>query len=668
VKIINTFICTLFCTLLISSCGDSQYRLFNPAKPDLIDPSMELDRKDYQDMMGKKGDKVGDAGQPMVNAKTGNVIEPPVPALAEILAAPKPPKIADTQLVSIAVTDDVPLKDVLIELARLANVDVEIDSGITGGISFRAKDRPFNEVIDRIADLAGLRYSIKNNIMRIERDTPYVETYSLDFLNLDRSSMSNVNISTSVLASNDVGSLSSGNGGGGGNVSGTGTGSSGGGGGGSSGIGGGGGSGSGRGFFNGSTSNVTSKADSDFWVQFEAGVKSILTYKEVRRVSGVDVAAQPESPVAAQPGTPPATAGTAGAPGPIANLPALTPNNPAPASKDDSTAPIPGAFYIINREASTLTVSATEKQHTLVKEFLKKIQNNASAQVLIEAKIVEVSLNDQFQSGIDWNKLGNNTVNFTSSFAGVADKANIATLATNVDNIGHSGIDLNGAVNLAQAFGTTRTLSSPRLHAINNQEAVLTFAQNQVYFTLNVQQNQVAINNGSTNTITVNSTPHTVPIGIILALQPSINTETSEVTLSVRPTLSRITGQVTDPAVAFTLAQAAAQHIDVTGINSTLPVIEVRELDSILKLKSGQVMVIGGLMENKAADTDTGVPYAQDVPVVGHLFKGTDKSSNLKELVIFIRATIVNSNGNAAAADKEVYEKYSKDPRPLNFK
>jgi general secretion pathway protein D len=641
----NKFLGVLVCLMLTASCTDSR-NLFNPDDPEMIDPARGLSRDDYQNMLGDQ--KIGEAGGPSVSTATGNVIEPPVPDLAAILAAPKPPKIADTQLVSLAVTDDVPLKDVLIELARLANVDVEIDSGITGGISFRAKDRPFNEVIDRIADLAALRYSIKNNILRVERDTPYVNIYSLDFLNIDRSAQSNVNISTSVLSETDVAGST-----GGGGSGGSGSSSSGGGARGSSGGGGGGG----NGFNNGSTSNITTKADSDFWKQFSEGIKRILTYKEVRRISNADVAEQPASPVAS--GAQPANAGA------MTNLPSL--DGGGSSGSGGNNEPVAGSFFIINREASTMTVSATEKQHELISHFLKKIQTNASAQVLIEAKIVEVSLNDQFQSGIDWSKLGNSVVNFTSSFAGVSDVANIATLNLNAQNVGGTGTDLTGAVNLAQAFGTTRTLSSPRLHAINNQQAVLTFAQNQVYFTLNVQQNQATSAGGTTNTITLNSTPHTVPIGIILTLQPSVNSETSEITLSVRPTLSRVTGQVTDPAVAFTLAQAAALGIAVDGISSTLPVIEVRELDSILKLKSGQVMVIGGLMENRADNTDTGVPYAQDVPVVGHLFKGTDKSSNLKELIIFIRATIVNSGGNAAPADKGVYEKFNYDPRPLKF-
>ncbi len=624
------------CVLLTASCVGSPYELFHPEDPSLIDPSMQLDRKDYQNLT----DPAYNAGEKALSAE---LMEPPIPDLAEILAAPKPPKLGETKLVSIAVTDDVPLKDVLVELARLATVDIEIDAGITGGISFRAKDRPFNEVIERIADLASLRYSMKDGILRVERDTPYVQIYSLDFLNLNRSSESNVNVSTSVL-STTVG------GGGGGETGGAGGGTTGGGGatGGSSGGGGAGG------LSNGSSSSVTAKADSDFWAQFEESVKRILTYREPRRTSDIRIAEQPGAP------PPPPPVGPDGAPLPAAAAPVIV--APAPVTEEIiSNKPLPNSFYIINREASTMTVSATDRQHTLIKEFLRRIQTNASAQVLIEAKIVEVTLSDQFQSGIDWRRLGGDEFNFTSAFGGVTDPTNIATFTLKPNN------DLSSAVELIQNFGTTRTLSSPRLHAINNQQAVLTFAENQVYFRLTIQNNTSTSTTGSTNTLTVNSTPHTVPIGIILALQPSVNMETNEVTLSVRPTLSRITGEVSDPAVAFALAEAADAGIDITGISSTLPIIEVRELDSILKLKSGQVMVIGGLMQDKATNNDSGLPYVSQVPVFGSLFQGTSKLSELSELVIFIRATIVNTNGSADPADKSLYHKFTKDPRPVQF-
>src|SRR5262249_965154 len=151
---------------------------------------------------------------------------------------------------------------------------------------------------------------------------------------------------------------------------------------------------------------------------------------------------------------------------------------------------------------------------------------------------------------------------------------------------------------------------------------------------------------GATNPITdltVNSEIKTVPIGIILTLQPSINLDSDEVTLNVRPTLSRVVEFVPDPAVAFLASQAAST----SGISNQVPVVEGRELDSILKLKSGQVMVIGGLMEDKNINTDSGLPGVSRVPFLGNFFKGVDKQNNLRELVIFIRATIVDSTGNA---------------------
>src|SRR5207247_1132199 len=133
---------------------------------------------------------------------------------------------------------------------------------------------------------------------------------------------------------------------------------------------------------------------------------------------------------------------------------------------------------------------ATGRQHDLLQQFLKQMQVNVSSQVLIEAKIVEVTLDNEFQSGIDWTKLGGNKIGF------VADLPTPATTA-----ISHQGnfnfgtphqlaftnnIDLTAAVQLVENFGTTRTLSSPRLHATNNQQAILTFTQNDVFFSLQV--------------------------------------------------------------------------------------------------------------------------------------------------------------------------------------
>jgi general secretion pathway protein D len=313
----------------------------------------------------------------------------------------------------------------------LANVDIELGSGLDkSGVNLRATDRPFNEVIERISTLANLRYSVTGNSIRIERDLPYIKNYSLDFLNIVRSSNSSYNVSTSVLSGGGSGS--------GGSSGSSGGGSSGG----SSGGGSGGSSGSGTVGTSGSNSAITTQAESDLWAALEASVTEILSYN----------AAGTEDSTAA-----PAAAAGGGASGRSSN-------------------------FVINRQAGVLSVNATEKQHEMVQRFLTLMSRNSSAQVLIEAKIVEVSLSDQFLSGVDWTKVlgdkGKSNIDLGTNRATLTS----FTAPANPFSISLAGDDLNAVITATQHFGTTHTLSSPRLAAINNQQAVLTFATNEVFF------------------------------------------------------------------------------------------------------------------------------------------------------------------------------------------
>ncbi|MDX2074472.1 MAG: secretin N-terminal domain-containing protein [Alphaproteobacteria bacterium] len=535
---------------------------------------------------------------PHISLQASGATGPPIPDLAEIIAAPQPPKIGQTKVISVSVTDDVPLKDILIELSRLADVDVEIDSSITGGITFRAKDRPFNEVIDRICSMAGLRYSMRNNVLRIERDVPYVQTYPLDMLNIDRNITGSISVTSSGAGSDSGGSSS--------DSSATGS----------------------------SSTSITAASKSDFWSKFQESVTQILAFKPTALGAGVG-------------------------------------NNPAATE----------AFFSLNQQAGTLTFSGTERQHAVLRSFLRAIEANISSQVLIEAKIVEVSLNDSYQAGIDWSKLGGNSVAFNTDLAAVT-AANAALSPASItvlkNDILRTGVDLSVAVNLLDEFGTTRALSSPRLNAMNNQQAVLSFTENLVYFDVNIEvTDAVAGTGGSAGTpakVEVTSEPKTAPVGIVLALQPSINKDSNEITLNVRPTLSKVTKFITDPGFEIGKANAAAQLPSgspvlstLNSVQSTIPQLEVRELDSILKVSSGQVMVIGGLLEDKFTSDTAGIPGAKDLPYFGRLFSSDNKVTTKKELVIFIRATIVPSSGSAQPADRLIYNKFIDDPRPLDF-
>jgi MSHA biogenesis protein MshL len=663
------------CLALLSSCVDGYNPSdpTNPNKHDIIDPRANLTREDY------RGLNEVETYQNRPGEKAGNIMEPPIPDLAEILTLPSPPKLGETKLVSVAVTDDIPLKDVLIELARLAEVDIEVDSGVTGGIAFRAKDRPFNEVIARIADMAGLRYNMKNNVLRVERDTPYIHTYRLDMLNIDRSSSANIGVGSTGGNSQSGSSGSTGGTSGGGsnnnrnnNSSGSGSGS--------------GSSLSSSGNFSGSNSNIVAESKSDFWAKFEESLTKIIAYQPTALVSATTIAAQP---VQGQPeqanGAPqdPNAPQNFNAPPPAPVAPSQQPpaaNGAAPATATGNSN-VAGSFYSLNRQAGTLTVSATERQHEVIRQFLNEIESNISSQVLIEAKIVEVALSDNYQSGINWTNFGTSSIKFSGDLDGVTSSntsIGAPTITLLKDNLLGPNIDLSTAVKLLSEFGTTRALSSPRLNAMNNQQAVLSFVENLLYFDVKIKVTPGTAGTATTAatqpTVDVDSTPETAPVGIVLTLQPSINQEAEEITLSVRPTLSKVTKFVPDPgfeigkANAAALLDASSPIIDtLQAVESQIPQLEVRELDSIMKVKSGQVMVIGGLLEDKVINTDAGVPGVSEVPYLGNLFKSVTKTTSKKELVILIRATIVSPHGSVDKADKGLYQKFIKDPRPLEF-
>ncbi len=595
----------LGCVAPLASCTflDS----FVPKKgesTDVIDRQKNLTVNDFRNIteIDKQKDKNTD---PTVTAELG---APPIPDVAQVLATPRPPKVANTKLVTLAVTDDVPLRDVLFELGRLAAVDIEVGPGLeTTGVNLRATNRPFNEVIERIAVLGHLRYSTTGNSIRVEKDTPYIKNYSLDFLNLVRSSTSGYNLSTNILASGGSSGSSSSS---------------------SSSSSSGGSSSSGTVGTSGSSATINTTAESDLWSSLEASVNEILNYN----VGGADTVK--------------------------ATTPAVAPDAAAGAGSKSS--------IVINRQAGVLSVSATERQHEMVQTFLNMMNRNASAQVLIEAKIVEVSLADKFLSGVNWTHLLGNSGGISASIGKYNNTGTVtdATLGTGLTKgtLGNAALslsvdagDLDAIVAATQQFGTTRTLSSPRLSAINNQQAILTFARNEVFFKCETNDSSNTVTNGTTTTIDAKPkcTASSVPIGVILNIIPAVNLDSEQVTLNVRPTLTRIVGTVADPAGA------------VNGYISVYPVVEVRELDSVMKVKSGGVMIIGGLMEDGTRNTSDGVPGANEIPILGNLFKSRAEDSFKRELVIFIKATIVNPDGSTHESDRKLYDKFFSDPRPL---
>ena len=313
------------------------------------------------------------------------------------------------------------------------------------------------------------------------------------------------------------------------------------------------------------------------------------------------------------------------------------------------------SYVTINKKAGIISISATEVQHKQIEDYLNKVTRNITAQVLIEAKIVEVSLDEKFETGINWTEL---SAGNSGNFSNITDASNVFSLGI---TRGSGSGKLDGTMQFIQSFGTTRTLSSPRITALNNQQSVLSFTENKVYFEVDVDNTSTTTDSGTTTDITVESELKTVPIGIILSLLPSINLDKNEVTMNIRPTISSSSSSVNDPAVDIASAEADA------NITSSIPEVQLKEIDTMLKLKSGETMVIGGLIEHSNSDNSTGVPWLKDIPLLGYFFKSTNKDTNLTETVIFIKATIINSEPQINQSDRDFYNIFTRDPQNLGI-
>lgn len=297
---------------------------------------------------------------------------------------------------------------------------------------------------------------------------------------------------------------------------------------------------------------------------------------------------------------------------------------------------------IVNRESGMIAVKATAKQHEQIKGFIDQVLDSVQRQVLIEATIAEVRLSDRYQAGIDWTLVTSDpNTTATQDLLG----GNLGQTPFFSFNIAETvnGNPLNVTLKALETFGDVKVLSSPKVMAINNQSALLKVVDNEVYFTTDVEAVPGSVNQNST--VAIDTNVNTVPVGLVMAVTPFID-QNEVVTLNVRPTISRIISFVADPNPA--LADA--------GVTSEIPVIQVREIESVLKIENGDTAVIGGLMQDQIEKSTTGVPILSSIPILGSLFRYQDDTYVKSELVIFIRPVVTKDA--SLTGDFKEYRKY----------
>ncbi len=304
---------------------------------------------------------------------------------------------------------------------------------------------------------------------------------------------------------------------------------------------------------------------------------------------------------------------------------------------------------VVNAQSGVVAVRAMPNELNDIAKFLSKINSTAAREVIIEAKIIEVDLNNDYQAGVNWSSLLTNGsqsyftgVSSPGTFTGdlLAPSGPTVNVSPGNPTTGLVSNTLGGAftlaldakdfsayVNLLQVQGNTRVLSSPRVSTLNNQKAVIKSGSDQ-FFVTNVTSNTVTAT-ASSNTNSVELTPFFS--GVALDVTPQIDDD-GAVILHIHPTVSQVT----------------AQNLSVTvqGSTDTLPLAlsQIRESDSVVRAHSGQVIVIGGLMTTQYADTNYQVPFLGSLPVLGNLFKSKQTTSTKTELVILLKPIVVGEN------------------------
>ena len=552
----------------------------------------------------------GHIGANSAPAAKSNIPQP----VQQSVALPKPKPAAKAETYSVVVKD-VEVRELLFALARDAKLNVDVYPGIEGKVTLNAIDQTLPQLLDRITkQVPGIRFEQSGPNLVVMPDTPYLRTYNIDYLNMSRDTTGNVAINTQIAS---ISPTAAGAGGAGAACS------------------------------NVSSTKVDNVAKNNFWKTLQDNVKDILR-EEDKTLWEIKC----ESKAASEGNLAGSTSGSSASTTIVPAIgPAVSSTGPGSTSgqaqRSDSAAKQDqcGKFQekatvIASPETGILSVRANSRQHERIQNFLDKTLSSARRQVLIEATIVEVRLNQNYQQGIDWQyinqgaagrALGQGSLTRTITFDPATNTIGATTSTNTLPSAITSSLfslafrrgDFLTAIKLLENFGTLRVLSSPKLSVLNNQTAILKVVDNFVYFQVKSDTSQ-----GQTSTLSnITTTPQSVAVGLVMAVTPQIS-EGSSVMLNVRPTISRITGTKRDPHPSLT-------------IPNLVPEIQTREMESLMSVNDGDIAVLGGLMQDQVNNNDDAVPGVSKIPILGNLFTHRNDTTTKTELVVFLRPTVV---------------------------
>jgi len=455
------------------------------------------------------------------------------------------------------------LRDVLLLLSKESGVSIVAERGLRGTVQIEARNKKLGELLYTILKPLGYTASVENGLILVGRPKLTTRTFRMNYLKDTRNSSSNTNVSGFVA-------------GGSGSVS------------------------------------VSTAGKSDFWGAIETSLEMFVfgTSGKGRREGGGYIVGEAEKTPATE--SKAATSGTSDKKGAVSE-----PGDPMLSNTQLNENQL--KQLVVNELAGIIQITDFPENLDKVASFLADVEEGSKRQVLIQAHIMEVSLNDSFSMGIDWKTIIDKSSNF--SIAQTLIPSSGASAASSVFKISAAGDSYGVMLDAMKEQGNINMLSSPKITALNNQKAVIKLTTKEVSWISSKTTQNNAI--GGQDTFT--TTPQVDEVGIFLDVTPQIAPDGS-IIMQIHPSVSEIREMSTSP-----------------DKSSTKPVINVREIDTMVDAKAGETIVIAGLISDKLSESKRSVPVLGDIPYLGSLFSYSNQVRTKNELVIMMTPYFLNA-------------------------
>ncbi|MCX5810970.1 MAG: pilus (MSHA type) biogenesis protein MshL [Proteobacteria bacterium] len=272
--------------------------------------------------------------------------------------------------------------------------------------------------------------------------------------------------------------------------------------------------------------------------------------------------------------------------------------------------------FSLNRLAGSIIVTASKKDLDRVEQYINNLRMIIGRQVLVEAKIIEVQLNDNFKLGIDWSYITSDVDITTKNFASIVPATGPLLKIAVTDH------RFAPVLQALQQQGEVRILSNPRINIMNGQTALLSVGRNTSF----ISKVETTTTGGIAPVTTYSVQTSSILSGILIGIVPYIN-ERGEITLTVTPIISKL--------------QDLKEKSVGTSIQISLPIVDLKELSTTVKVMNGQTIIIGGLIEKQESVQDDQVPFLGNIPLLGYFFKSRNKQDTKNELVVLLQPFLV---------------------------